>query len=141
MASPPGSYVERMVSVRDVAWFRNPDGSYTVTWTEDGVIRTEIFRTERGALRFARMLDTAGSLPTEEDIVRAEAAIRELEAAAFPSETASERRARLRAERSLAELESEMRQEEAEGQLGSLEPYMRRPRRDVPIRKHQRRSA
>src|SRR6058998_1207287 len=122
MAAPPRSYVERMVSVRDIAWFRNFDGSYTVTWTQDGVIRTEIFRTEGGALRFARMLDTAGSLPTEEDIIRAEAAIRELESAAFPLESASERRARIRAERSLAQLESEMQQEEAEEQLESLQP-------------------
>src|SRR6266566_1869466 len=95
-----GSYLDRLVAVRNVAWFRNPDQSFTVTWTDAGEPRAEVFRTEKGAVRFANLLDTTGSLPTEADVLAAEAAIRELERTAFP-ETPSERRAREAAERSL----------------------------------------
>src|SRR5438552_3862819 len=133
-----GSYLDRMVSARGVAWFRNADGSFTVTWTDAGSPRAEVFRTEAGAIRFASLLDTSGSLPTEGDVLAAEAAIRELERTAFP-ETASERRAREAAERSLAELEQSIYDAEAQEQLESLEPYVQR-RLDVRVRGQSRRS-
>jgi len=132
-----GSYLDRMVSARSVAWFRNVDGSFTVTWIDAGEPRAEVFRTETGAIRFATLLDTTGSLPTEQDVVAAEVAIRELERAAFP-ETPSERRAREAAERSLAELEQSMEEMEAQEQLESLRPYAQR--RGQRVRKHARRA-
>ena len=115
----------------------NVDGSFTVTWIDAGEPRAEVFRTETGAIRFATLLDTTGSLPTEQDVVAAEVAIRELERAAFP-ETPSERRAREAAERSLAELEQSMEEMEAQEQLESLRPYAQR--RGQRVRKHARRA-
>src|SRR6266480_2601549 len=63
--------------VRDVAWFRNANGTYTVTWIDDGELQVETFQTEAAAITFADLLD---SFPTEEERLAAEAAIRELEA-------------------------------------------------------------
>ena len=87
-----GSYLDRMVSARDVAWFRNPDGSFTVTWTDAGEPRAEIFKTERSALRFARILDTTGVLPTERDVLEAEAALRQLEKEVMTKEDREDQR-------------------------------------------------
>src|SRR5437899_7721322 len=140
-----GSYLDRMVSARDVAWFRNPDGSFTVTWTDAGERRTEIFKTERSALRFARMLDTTGVLPTERDVLEAEAALRQLEKEVMTKEDREDQRLAME---SLAELENMMaldtkeevfERERAYASLHELEPYVQRRGGDIPVKKHSRR--
>ena len=146
-----------MVMAREVAWFRNMDGTFTVTWTMNGNVRVALFKREDSAVRFANMLDTTGALPTESDVVLAEESLQELEQAAeTPAES---RRDRIRAERALADLERTMRETTPEDRrtdierreierlretesyesLASLEPYTYR-RRDVAVRRHSRRS-
>src|SRR2546423_9499775 len=77
-----GTHLERMVMAREVAWFRNADGTFTVTWTMNGNARVAVFKREDSAIRFANLLDTTDALPTETDVVLAEESLQELERAA-----------------------------------------------------------
>jgi len=135
-----GSYLDRMILTQNVGWVRNLDGTYTVTWTQSGEPRIATFKSETNALRFAQMLDTTGTLPTEHDVREAEDALHEFERVTFGPETPSERRARLKTERSLAGLEAEMTAQEEEAafeSLRSLEPHVHRGA-NVPVRRHRR---
>ena len=133
------SYVDRMVSVRDVSWVRAADGTYVVTWVEDDQPRVATFRTERAAIRMINYLDTSGAQPSDQDVQEFELALRDLERATFGSETASEHRARLKAEIALADLEEEMAHlEEKVAEDALKELYV--GRRKVLVRKHNRRS-
>ena len=114
-------FIERMVRVSNVAWSRNPDGTYWVTWDEDGVREVRTFKTAHAAEQFARWLDTTEGQPTAKDIRAAEKSLRELEEEVYeldrperealrelgvPMATLRERR---RSERALERLERPIR--------------------------------
>lgn len=124
------SALDRIVHISDVAWFRNPDNTFSVVWTQDGAIRAESFRTERGAIKFARKLDLSLQGLTVGEIVEAKAAIRELEYALYGPETEEARGIREREVRRL-------REAEAEESLRELEPYLGR-RGGVLVKGHRR---
>jgi hypothetical protein len=116
------SYMDRMVSIRDVSWVRNIDGTYTVTWVQDDQLHAETFKDDRSAFEFMRALDPTYPPPP-------------------PHEGLRERTRRMRAEMALAELEAQMAADEeaaAHESLHSLEPYAQR-RANVRVRRHVRR--
>lgn len=75
------SFIERMASVTDVAWGRNPSGGYWVMWEQDGLLESADFASAYGAQSFAAWLDTTGRQPTVREVRDAEKSFRELEKA------------------------------------------------------------
>lgn len=73
-------FIDRVIRVSNVAWFKNAYGpGYTVTWSQDGEQRTEVFDSPGAAQEYAEWLDTTGSQVNAGDIAAAENALRDLE--------------------------------------------------------------
>jgi hypothetical protein len=72
-----------MVKIQDVSWTRAADGTYVVTWVEDGQPKVATFGTERAAIRMVNYLDTTGAQPSDQEMRAFDLALKDLERATF----------------------------------------------------------